>query len=329
MSGQKALVLSPPETWSIVKTDGTGEAEKDKPDSGEQKLNIAAIEVRIDPRAEWEQIFDEAWRHQPRLFLRSGHARRRLAGGQAEVRGLSARTWPRRSDLYRVMRWMLSELGVGHSYLFPSERLDERRGVPGGLLGADYEVAHGRYRFKKVYGGLNWNPGLRSPLTAAGVDVKPGEYLLAVRGIELRPPTELFSLFENTAEKSIEITVGPNTDGRGSRTVTVEPLGDEMALRNRDWVEGNLKRSARRPAAGWPTFTCPTPRPAATITSNATSIPSPTATPSSSTSVSTAADKWPTTASSTLPGRPCRCGPPATAPTSASPARRSTARRSC
>ena len=73
-----------------------------------------------------------------------------------------------RDDLYRVMRWMLSELGVGHSYLFPPERLDERRGVPGGLLGADYEVAHGRYRFKKVYGGLNWNPELRSPLTAAG-----------------------------------------------------------------------------------------------------------------------------------------------------------------
>ena len=96
------------------------------------------------------------------------------------------------------------------------------------------------------------------------MDVKAGEYLLAVRGIELKPPTELFSLFENTADKSIEITVGPKPDGKGSRTVTVEPLASEDALRNRDWVEGNLRRSSRPPAAAWPTFTCPTPPAAAT-----------------------------------------------------------------
>ena len=240
-AGQKALVCSPPETWSIVKTDGAAEADKGKADGAEQKLNIGAIEIRIDPRAEWEQMFNEAWRinrdyfYDPAMHGADWPAvKRKYAAFLPDL--------ATRNDIYRVMRWMLSEMAVGHSYLFPSERLDERRGVPGGLLGADYEVAHGRYRFKKVYGGLNWNPGLRSPLTAAGVDVKPGEYLLAVRGIELRPPTELFSLFENTAEKSIEITVGPNPDGRGSRTVTVEPLGDEMALRNRDWVEGNLKR---------------------------------------------------------------------------------------
>src|SRR5262249_20671311 len=86
------------------------------------------------------------------------------------------------------------------------------------------------------------SPELRSPLTVPGVDVKAGEYLLAVRGADLKPPTELYSLFENTAGKSIEITVGPNADGTGSRTVTVEPLASEDALRNRDCVEGNLKK---------------------------------------------------------------------------------------
>jgi len=116
------------------------------------------------------------------------------------------------------------------------------KSVPGGLLGADYSVENGRYRFKKVYGGLNWNPQLRSPLTEPGVNVKAGEYLLAVRGQDLRPPANLYSLFENTSGKIIEITVGPNADGSGSRTVQVVPIANESALRNRDWVEGNLKK---------------------------------------------------------------------------------------
>jgi tricorn protease len=114
--------------------------------------------------------------------------------------------------------------------------------VPGGLLGADYAVENGRYRFRKVYGGLNWTPQLRAPLTEPGVNVKAGEYLLAVRGQDVRPPDNLYRFFENTSGKIVEMTVGPNPDGAGSRTVQVVPIANESALRNRDWVEGNLKK---------------------------------------------------------------------------------------
>ncbi len=232
-------------TWAIVDigaSAGPAGVPMAPPTAGlKGKLNIDAIDVKIEPRAEWQQIFDEAWRINRDYFYDPG---------------MHGADWPRmkqkyaaflphlatRGDLDRVIRWMLSELAVGHSYLFPGERLHERKPVPGGLLGADYEIANGRYRFKKVYGGLNWSPELRAPLTAPGVDVKDGEYLLAVRGIDLRPPTEIYSLFENTANKSIEITLGPNPDGKDSRIVTVEPLASEDALRNRDWVEGNLKK---------------------------------------------------------------------------------------
>ncbi|MBI3407055.1 MAG: PD40 domain-containing protein [Planctomycetes bacterium] len=234
--GKKALTFTAPETWTVI--DATASA---PPTPGKGKLNIDAIEVRVDPRAEWPQILDEAWRINRDYFY------------DPNMHGCD---WPamkkkyaeflphisNRGDLDRVIRWMLSELAVGHSGTGPGERLHERKPIPGGLLGADYEVDNGRYRFKKVYGGLNFSPELRSPLTAPGVDVKAGEYLLAVRGIDLKPPTELYSLFENTANKSIEITVGPNADGKGSRTVTVEPLASEDALRNRAWVEGNLKK---------------------------------------------------------------------------------------
>jgi tricorn protease len=236
--GTKALVLAPPETWTILSLSGPPAA-KDKDKDG--KLKVDAIEVRIDPRAEWAQIFDEAWRVNRDYFYDPNmHG----ADWQA-IKKKYAEFLPHlatRADLDRVLRGMLSELAVGHSGLAPGERLREHKSVPGGLLGADYEIANGRYRFKKVYGGLNWTPELRAPLTAPGVDVKAGEYLLAVRGVDVKPPTEIYSLFENTAGKAVEITVGPNADGKDSRTVTVEPVANENALRNTDWVEGNLRK---------------------------------------------------------------------------------------
>jgi tricorn protease len=236
--GSKALVFAPPESWSIISLAGPPAPGKDGKDG---KLKIDAIEVKIDPRAEWRQIFDEAWRIN-RDFFYDPHMH---GADWPAIKKKYAEFLPHlatRGDLDRVIRGMLSELAVGHSGLAPGERLHERKPVPGGLLGADYEIANGRYRFKKVYGGLNWSPQLRAPLTAPGVDVKAGEYLLAVRGIDLKPPTEIYSLFENTAGKGVEISVGPNSDGKGSRTVTVEPVAAEDALRNADWVESNLHK---------------------------------------------------------------------------------------
>ena len=206
-----------------------------------KNLNLDAIEVRVDPQAEWKQIFHEAWRINRDFFYAPNmHGADWPAIEKKYEQFLPDLT--SNADLYRVIRWMLSELAVGHSYHNVGERLHDAKNVPGGLLGADYEIADGRYRFKKIYGGLNWTPELRSPLTAPGVNVKEGEYLLAVRGIDLKPPTELYSLFENTAGKSIEITVGPTADGKNSRVVTVEPLTNEYALRNLDWVQGNMKK---------------------------------------------------------------------------------------
>jgi len=213
----------------------------DKIEPGKGKLNTDAIEVRIDPRAEWTQIFNEAWRinrdyfYAPNMHGVDWNAMRQRYS--AFLPHLAVR-----SDLNRAIQWMCSELAVGHHRVGGGDTLYQPKNVPGGLLGADYSIENGRYRFRKVYGGLNWNPELRSPLTEPGVDVKPGEYLLAVAGKDLRPPTNLYSLFENTSGKIVDITVGPNPDGSGARTVSVVPIANEGALRNRDWVEGNLKK---------------------------------------------------------------------------------------
>jgi tricorn protease len=231
----KKLLYHHKDDWAVAKLGP-------KIDASEGKLKIESIEVKVDPRAEWAEMFDDAWRINRDYFY------------DPKMHGLNwkaihdkyAQFVPHlavRDDLNRVIRAMLSELSVGHSTITdPGESFDEAKPIPGGLLGADYVVDHGRYRFEKVYGGLNWNPSLRAPLTEPGVNVRAGEYLLAVGGREVKAPANLYSFFENTSGKLIEITVGPDPDGKNKRTVTVVPVDNELTLRNRDWIEGNLRR---------------------------------------------------------------------------------------
>lgn len=209
--------------------------------TGGGRLNLEGIDIRIEPESEWSQIYHEAWRINRDFFYAPN-----MHG--ADWKKMHDKYKPfldhcaTREDVNRVVQWLCSELAVGHHRGGGGDRLHERKTVRGGLLGADYEVADGRYRFKKVYGGLNWSPELRAPLTVPGVNVKAGEYLLAVGGRDLKAPENLYKYFENTSGKMVEITVGPNPDGKGSRTVVVEPIDDESALRSRAWVENNLKK---------------------------------------------------------------------------------------
>jgi len=233
----KKLLYVSRNTWGIV------DAGK-KAKAGDGKLAIESVQVRIDPSREWNEIFHEAWRINRDYFYDPG-----MHGVDWEkMREKYAAFLPHlscRDDLNRLIQWMCSELGVGHHRVRGGDTLVEAERIPVGLLGADYVVENGRYRFKKVYGGLNWNPELRSPLTEPGVDVTAGEYLLAVEGRNVAPPANLFRFFENTAGKLVEITVGPSPGGEGSRTVQVVPVESEYALRNRDWVEGNIRKVDR------------------------------------------------------------------------------------
>jgi tricorn protease len=212
---------------------------------GDGALKLDAISVRVEPRAEWAQILREAWRINRDYFYATN-----MHGADWNAMWVKYQSLlpdlASRDDLSRVIRMMLSELAVGHSYLMGGERLYEPKPIPVGLLGADYDVAYGRFRFKTIYGGAYWDPSLRAPLRAPGVDVKPGEFLLAVDGREIKADSEVYRAFEGTAGKRVELKVGPKADGTGARTVVVEPVEDEGALRNRAWVEGNLRKVHER-----------------------------------------------------------------------------------
>lgn len=231
--GDKMMFLSKGK-WGITAT-----GQKPGPES---MINTAQLQVKIDPAEEWPNIFNEGWKVNRDYFYDPGmHG----ANWDAMKKKYSAflPDLACKSDLYRVMQWMFSELSVGHHrFNGTGDRRTNPKVVPGGLLGADYEVVGSRYRIKKIYGGLNWTPDLRSPLTEPGVDVKVGDYILAVNGMQVTASENFYSFFENTSGKITTLTVSSTPEMAGSRTVKVTPVASESALRNRDWVEGNMKK---------------------------------------------------------------------------------------
>ncbi len=209
--------------------------------AGTGKLATDKIQVRIDPRAEWQQIFDEVWRINRDYFYDPNMHGADWPAMKKKYQPMVAQCVTR-DDLNRVLMWMCSEIGVGHHRVGGGDERQSPERVGGGLLGADFEIDQDRYKIKKVFGGLNWNGSLRAPLTEPGVRVKAGEYILAVNGEELNAKDNLFAHFESTSGKSVELTVGPNAEGSDSRTVSVVPISNESEIRNRDWVEGNLRK---------------------------------------------------------------------------------------
>ena len=231
-NGEKVLYRQG-ERWVIAAT-----AAPPKP--GEGTLKTDDIEVRVDPKAEWAQIYREVWRFERDFFYDPGLHGLDLKAFQARYQAF-LESVAHRADLNYLFKDMLGELSVGHLFVGGGAMPDVKR-VRGGLLGADYKIENGRYRFARVYNGENWNPQLKAPLTQPGVNVQPGEYLLAVGGRELRAGDSVYQFFEGTAGKSVAIRVGPNPTNDGSREVTVVPVPDEYALRNLAWIESNRRK---------------------------------------------------------------------------------------
>lgn len=230
-NGEKMLYQQGP-MWSIVST-----IIPSRP--GEGIVKTSDMEVYVDPRAEWKQMFNEIWRGERDFFydpnthgLDIEKAKKLYA---PYLEGIA-----HRDDLNYLFREMLNQITIGHMYIGGG---DQQRPsfVSGGLLGADYKIENGRYRFARVYNGENWNPQLRAPLTAPGVNVKQGDYLIAVNGREVKAADNLYQFFENTAGKQILIKVSPNADGSNFREVTVVPVGNENGLRNLAWIEDNRR----------------------------------------------------------------------------------------
>ena len=224
--------------WVIRPVDAIGKpGEPGKPDG---TLQLENMKVYSDPRAEWQQMFRDMVRIERDFFYDPN-----MHG--ADLKKLAAQYQPYvdnvmdRPDLTYIFADMLGEITAQHVYIGGGDR-PEVQHVSVGLLGADYTIDHGRYRFAKVYFGENWNPDLRAPLTEPGVNVQQGEYLLAVDGREVQGSDEVYSFFLERAGKAVQLKVGPDPTGKDARSVTVVPIASERNLRLRDWMEGNRRK---------------------------------------------------------------------------------------
>ena len=231
--GKKLLYIMGGSNMGIVDVGG-------KPNAGDGKLNVSTLQAQIDPRNEWKEMIDDFWRIERDYF----YVPNMHGANWNDVKKKYTSFIPHlssRGDVNFLISEMMGEMVVGHNYVSGGDFGDTKT-VPVGMLGADYEVVNGFYRFKKVFNGENWNPSLRAPLTEPGVNVQAGDYLLSVNGQPLRGTDNIYAFFENTVGKQITLLVNNQPNETGARTLIVVPIGNESNLRQMDWVEGNRRR---------------------------------------------------------------------------------------
>jgi tricorn protease len=239
-NGEKILYRKG-DSWSTASPDDGPGGGGGAPKPGFGPLKLDAWEVYVEPRAMWKQIYGETWRIERDFFYDPHFHGLDLEKAKAKyapyLDGIASR-----EELTYLFQECLGEMTVGHMFVGGGEVNPEPKKVKGGLLGADYSLENNRYRVARVYNGENWNPGNEAPLTQPGVNVKAGDYILAVNGRELHANDNVYSFFENTAGKQVVLKVGSNPDGKDSREVTVVPVDSEENLRYLAWIESNRRR---------------------------------------------------------------------------------------
>ena len=206
----------------------------------ETKLPLSGLETMIDPAAEWQQLFTDAWRFERDFFYDPNmHG---VDWNAMRVRyGDLLKDAVTRWDVNYVIGEMIAELCSSHTYRSGGDlETGPERGV--GYLGVDYSFENGAYRIKKILDGAEWDAETRSPLRQPGVAVKEGDYLLAVNGLPLDVGQEPYAAFQGLADKPVFLTVNSQPTKDGAREVLVQTLASEARLRHLAWIEKNRRQ---------------------------------------------------------------------------------------
>jgi len=232
--GTKLLVRGPKGQWQVRETA--------TPEKDPKQLNLSGMRKRVDPRAEWRHIFDDVIRMEEEFFYAENAHGLDWDTVRAKYEPLVEHVASRR-DLNTLIIEMIGELEVGHNRLFGGDTHQPEK-VNVGLLGADLEIADGRYRVARVYRPTHWTPFLKGPLAVPGHEVREGEYILAIDGTPLSDADNIHAFLEGKAGKQTILTVNDTPDPDTARHVTVTPIEDDNELRLWSWIEDNRRHVA-------------------------------------------------------------------------------------
>ena len=201
----------------------------------EKPIVTADMEAPVDPRAEWRQMFADAFRLQRDYFYDpSMHGVDWAAMRQRYGKLLDDAVT--RWDVDFVLGEFIGELNASHTYYGGGEKEQPPpRNV--GLLGVDWELAQNGYRIKRIVRGGPWDVSVRSPLDEPGVNVKEGEYVMAVNGVPIDTKRDPWAAFQGLGDKTVLLTVSGKPSMEGARQVVVKTLASETELRFLAWIE--------------------------------------------------------------------------------------------
>jgi tricorn protease len=244
--GAAPLALSPDGSTLLVH-DGDDykridlDASKPKP----RDVKLDGLFMRVDPKAEYAEIFNDVWRRYRDYFSVTNMNGYDWNAIRAKYEPLLQYVGDR-TDLNYVLGEMVAELSNSHTYIAGGDLgLPDKPHV--GLLGADFKLdaASGRYQVADVFPGENDEPRYRSPLTEVGVDVKPGDYILAINGTALTADENPYRLLRIAPGQMVQLLVNSRPSTDGARTVLVKPIGSETDLHYYDWVRSNREYVAK------------------------------------------------------------------------------------
>ena len=204
-----------------------------------EALSLDGLRAFINPRHEWEQIFEEVWRMERDFFYDPNMHGLDWQAIHDRYKPLLAHVG-RREDLNTLLTEMIAEMQVGHNRVGRGDVHNEKS-TKTGLLGADLRLENGRYRIKTIYTGEHWNPFIDAPLAEPGLGVNEGDYILAINGRPLRAGDNIFAFLEGSAGKQLSLRISTTGNVSDARTVIVEPTRSERQLRHWAWVEHNRK----------------------------------------------------------------------------------------
>ncbi len=206
---------------------------------GDGRLDLSGLQMTVDPKAEWRQIFNDAWRQGRDWFYDPNY--HGVDWNKMKQRyGQMVPYIAHRDDLNYLIGELIAELNSSHTYRGGGDYPDVRR-INVGLLGCDLEPdkESGYYKITKIFTGHNWNPQRRGPLAQPGLKVKEGDYLIAVNGEELRYPANPYAPFINTVGRVVKLKVNTEPKAEGAVEIEVTPVGNDRMHRYLDWIETN------------------------------------------------------------------------------------------